>query len=99
MKTQYILPQEAQNKINELQYELAKIELQYDERIHKNIFKERQIRKEFTDNPAVKAIKNEITDIQKRSVEKILITLETEEELMEFKKNWGLKENTHAAEM
>lgn len=92
MKTEYILPREAKNKIDELNYELAKIELQYTERIYKNASEERQIRKEFMDNPAVKAIQDQIADIQKKSVEKILVEFDTEEEFMEFRKIWERSE-------
>lgn len=91
MITQYILPKESQKRIFKLKEILEEIELQYLERIYKNPSDEQKIREELINNTNVKSIQDEIADIYKKSVEKILITLETEEEIKEFKKNWVSK--------
>lgn len=94
MITQYILPQDKQNKINELNNRLAEIELAYTEKILKFPFDEHKIRKDFMNNQNVKLIQQAITDIYMKSTTKILITLENEEEIKYFKENWRLKDKT-----
>lgn len=96
MIIEYILPQESQTRIFRLKAILAEIELPYLERIYKNPSDEKKIREEFINNTNVKSIQDEIADIYKKNVEKILITLETEEEMKEFNENWGVKEKTKA---
>lgn len=93
MKTEYVIPQESQNKINELNNHLSEIKLAYDEKLSRFPFEEQRIRKDFLNNPNVKMIQKAIADIYIKSATKILVTLETEEEIKMFKDNWGLKEN------
>ena len=80
MKTEYVLPQESQNQA---------------EKISRFPFEEQRIREDFMNNPNVKLIQQAITDIYMKSVTKILVTLETEEEMKMLKDNWGLKEKSH----
>lgn len=95
MKTEYALPQESQNQIDRLNKRLEEIELDYLEKISRFPFEEQRIREDFMNNPNVKLMQQAITDIYMKSVEKILVTFETEEEIKFFNDNWGLKENSH----
>lgn len=48
MITQYILPQDKQNKVDELNSTLGKLELQCAKEVYENISYEHKIRKEFS---------------------------------------------------
>lgn len=93
MKTEYVLPEQDQAKIDELNNRLAEIELLYAEKIKKFSQEERRIRNGFLNDPTIKLIQKAMADIYMKSDTKILVTLETEEEIKMFKDNWGLKEN------
>ena len=95
MKTEYVLPEQDQTKIDELNNRLTEIKMAYSEKISRFPFDEQRIRQDFMNNPTVKLIQQAISDVYMKSATKILVTLETEEEIKMFKDNWGLKENSH----
>lgn len=98
MITQYILSQDKQNKVNRLNGILGKLELQCAKAVYENISDEQKIRKKFYENPTVQMLQKEIADTYSKFSTKILITLETEEEIKYFKENWKLKDKTRDIE-
>lgn len=98
MKIEYVLPQSDREQIEKFQKQIEEIKQSYIDEYFRFPFKRDILEKQFRNDCRIKSLEKEITRIYTLSVEKYVITVETEEELKFLKDNWELGEITNAAE-
>lgn len=90
MKIEYVVPDEQKQQIEDLQRKISDIEMIYDEKIEKFPLMENEIRKELLDDKNIEILTNKIEDIYMKSTTKILIEVESEEEMERLKLEWRI---------
>lgn len=90
MKVEYVIPEKEKQKIEDLQRKISDVEMIYVKKIEKFPLMEKKIRKDLLEDKNIEILRNVIEDIYMKSTTKILIEVESEEEMERLKSEWRI---------